>query len=90
MSDYLTPKQIALAWGLEVGSVLRWCRSGKLRAVQLGGFRGPWRVPVAAWEEFCQVSEPGPPVERKPRLSDKVPGRSRQDAADRILDAAGI
>lgn len=57
MGDILTPEEIATEWRLEVATVRRWIREGKLKATKLG--RG-WRIKRADWDAFMK-SEAGEP-----------------------------
>jgi excisionase family DNA binding protein len=87
LPDPLTPKEAADQLRLAPATVIRWCQQGKLRAVQLGGVNGPWRIRRADWIAFKKWNAAAVQAGRRAKA---VPGPSRQRAADRILDAAGV
>ena len=39
-----SPKEVASILGFDVHTVTRWCREGKIRATQGGGYRSGWRI----------------------------------------------
>ena len=41
MSSYLTPKQLAFEYDVSETTVIRWCRSGYLPSIKVGG---RWRI----------------------------------------------
>jgi len=68
---YSTPEQVAERFGVTVGTVYDWLKSGKLKGSRVGG-RGRWRITLATLEECDEpvvvanaVDEPAP-VRRRP------------------------
>jgi excisionase family DNA binding protein len=88
--NYLTTAEVAATLGYSVSQVQRWCDCGKLRAYQIGGRYGEYRIPPDAVDEVLAEVEPkgAPAGRRKPAV--KPAGRTRQAAADKVLDGAGI
>src|SRR5262245_17875329 len=86
LPNVLTPAEIATRERLHVTTVIKWCQTGRLRAYKIGG---DWRIPRDAYEDMKQHNTPPPPKAPRKRTG-KVPGRSRQAAAERVLDGAGV
>lgn len=51
MQEYLTPEDVAQRYQVTVHSVREWCRSGKLRAIQIGRL---WRITPADLDRFIR------------------------------------
>lgn len=77
MSDHLTPPAVARAYGVNVGKVLAWIRSGELRAVNLAsrpGGRPRWRISADAIAQFeaRRLAVAPRPRRRRNRFSDEL------------------
>jgi excisionase family DNA binding protein len=83
LPDPLTPEEAAAEARVPYKTVVSWCQRGLLPAFQLGGPGGLWRIPRAGWDVFKKWNAAAQKMDRR---SKAVPGRSRQAAADRILE----
>lgn len=54
MQEYLTPDQIADRYQISSHAVRKWCRTGKLKAIQIGTL---WRIAPDDLEEFIRNSK---------------------------------
>lgn len=62
MALFMTPRQVAERWGCDAAHVQRLCRTGRLRAMQLG--RRGWRISpeaLAAYEAAQTSGSASPP-----------------------------
>jgi excisionase family DNA binding protein len=59
-SDLMTVEEAARRLGVTPPTVLRWVKSGELRAIRLGGKAG-WRVSAADLQEFVDSRANRPP-----------------------------
>jgi excisionase family DNA binding protein len=51
VQEYYTPDEVSQKLKIDVRTLYRWIREGKIRAVKIGHF---WRISQAALDEFLQ------------------------------------
>jgi excisionase family DNA binding protein len=61
--EYVSPKVVAGMLGVSAEAVRRWCRSGKLPAIQLGGYL--YRIRRADVRAFMEPKYKPPPRTRR-------------------------
>jgi len=54
MEQYYTPQEVADSLKINLRTIYRWIREGKLNAVKVGEL---WRIPESALQEFIKVSK---------------------------------
>ena len=71
---YVTPPEIAKAWGVDPAKVLHWIKSGELVATNLAtriGGKPRYRISATDLEAFMQRRQPkpAPPIKRRKKQS---------------------
>lgn len=73
----ITPRELATSWGVGIGKILGWIRSGELRAIDASARRGARPrflidlADVAAFEAARSVQPPMPSARRNRRRRDQ-------------------
>ncbi len=84
LPEMLTTKQVVERWGVPYKTVIGWCYTSKVAAVQLGE-GGSWLIVRDSLLELLRMNDAYQrrQCQRRPK---GVPGPSRQRAADRVLE----
>jgi excisionase family DNA binding protein len=70
---YYTPPQVAKLLKVRREKVVGWIKTGKLRAIDVGGERSLYRIPQAALDDFERATQVTPPKSVPRRQPSQVP-----------------
>ena len=86
----ISPQQFAQLSGLSIATIRRRIRDGSLPAIQIGGFRTRWLVPIAAVQRLNSAGTGDAIGSVTPPSDSRMPAEYPDSAvadADRALDA---